>query len=147
MNRCKILCFVSFLLVASGMGQARERQQDEWISLFDGQTLKGWSIHSGSAKYHVEDGTIVGTTVTGSPNSFLCTDREYGDFVLEFEVQVDPRLNSGVQIRSQIAEAEKVFVFSGSDGTPQKRLIRWKSRPRRAALPAVFMTRPAGGSC
>ncbi|MFZ2147678.1 MAG: family 16 glycoside hydrolase [Sedimentisphaerales bacterium] len=102
---------------------AGERQKDEWASLFDGKTLNGWSVHSGFAKYHVEDGAIVGTTVKGSPNTFLCTDREYGDFILEFEVHLDPRLNSGVQIRSNIAEKEKVFVFSGRDGTPQKRVV------------------------
>lgn len=116
--------WTALLVVLASVGLAAERQSDEWVSLFDGKTLNGWSVHSGFAKYHVEDGAIVGTTVKGSPNSFLCTDREYGDFVLEFEVNLDPRLNSGVQIRSKIAaEAEKVFVFAGSDGTPQQRKI------------------------
>ena len=32
----------------------------EWIELFDGRTLDGWSVHSGFAKYHVEEGVIVG---------------------------------------------------------------------------------------
>ena len=36
----------------------------------------------------------------GTPNSFLTTRRHYGDFVLEYEFKVDPRLNSGVQVRS-----------------------------------------------
>ena len=49
----------------------------------------------------VEGDAIVGTTVPKTPNSFLCTDKEYGDFELRFEVKVDNRLNSGVQIRSQ----------------------------------------------
>jgi hypothetical protein len=121
MSYRKIFFPVVLLIVLASISFARQRQQDEWISLFDGKTLDGWSIHSGFAKYQVEDGAIVGTTVKGSPNSFLCTDREYGDFILEFEVLLDPRLNSGVQIRSKIAEAEKVFVFSGRDGKPQKR--------------------------
>lgn len=43
-----------------------------WTSLFDGKTLDGWSVHGGFASYKVEDGTIVGTTVAGSPNTFLC---------------------------------------------------------------------------
>ena len=43
---------------------------------------------------------IVGTTKYGEPNSFLCTQKEYGDFILEFEIWVDTRLNSGVQFRS-----------------------------------------------
>ena len=131
MNRSVIPCLVSLLLIVSSLSYAKERQggqsrtegQDQWISLFDGKTLDGWSVHSGFAKYTVEDGAIVGTTVTGSPNSFLCTDRQYGDFVLEFDVNVDPRLNSGVQIRSAIAKAEEVFVFNGNDGAPRKQTI------------------------
>jgi len=95
----------------------------QWMDLFDGETLDGWSIHSGYAKYRVEDGTIVGTAVKGSPNTFLCTNREYGDFILEFEVKCDPRLNSGVQIRSQIAKDPMFFVFRRFDGRPRQLVI------------------------
>ena len=49
---------------------------DEGVSLFDGKSLKGWTQKNGTAKYRVEDGTIVGTTNEGSPNSFLCTDKD-----------------------------------------------------------------------
>jgi hypothetical protein len=55
----------------------------------------------GKAHYRVEGEAIVGTTVTNTPNSFLCTEKDYGDFVLELDFKIDPRLNSGVQIRSQ----------------------------------------------
>jgi hypothetical protein len=82
-----------------------------WVRLFDGKSLEGWSIHSGTATYTVEGKTIVGTAVLGSPNTFLCTDKEYGDFILEFEVKVDPELNSGVQFRSLIAGQNTVIKF------------------------------------
>lgn len=72
-----------------------------WRELFDGESLVGWTQRNGTATYAVEDGAIVGRTQEGSPNSFLCTDGEYGDFELMFDVQVDDALNSGVQIRSQ----------------------------------------------
>lgn len=76
-------------------------QDGGWTSLFDGKSLDGWTQRNGTATYEVKDGAIVGTTVKGSPNSFLCSDRFYGDFELEFEVKLfDDRLNSGVQIRS-----------------------------------------------
>lgn len=92
-------------------------QEKEWISLFDGKTLDGWTVHSGFAKYRVENGSIVGTAVKGSPNTFLCTDRKFGDFVLEFEVLLeDPELNSGVQFRSMIADKEMVFWFRNEQG-------------------------------
>ena len=92
-------------------------QENGWISLFDGKTLDGWTLHSGKARYRVEDGCIVGQAVPNSPNSFLCTDREFGDFILEFEVLLeDDELNSGVQFRSQIAPAELTFWFRNESG-------------------------------
>lgn len=76
-----------------------------WVSLFDGKTLDGWKANGGFASYKVEDGAIVGTTVEGSPNTFLCKGN-YKDFVLELEVRCDPRLNSGVQVRSHVYEKD-----------------------------------------
>src|SRR4051794_22123717 len=72
-----------------------------WVSLFDGKTLDGWKVNGGTASYKVEDGAIVGTTVEGSPNTFLCKG-DFKDFVLELEVRCDPALNSGVQVRSHV---------------------------------------------
>lgn len=91
-------------------------QDGNWINLFDGESLNGWSVHSGFAKYHVEDGAIVGTAVKNSPNTFLCTDKEFGDFILEFEVMVDPKLNSGVQFRSKIAPEELTYWLRNEKG-------------------------------
>ena len=54
---------------------------------------------------------IVGTTVKGSPNTFLCSESDYGDFVLEFEVKCDSALNSGVQIRSHASAEGHVFGY------------------------------------
>jgi hypothetical protein len=118
----KWVCLLSCLalsIVAVGLAESG----DGWVMLFDGKTLNGWSVHSGFAKYVVEDGMIVGTAVKGSPNSFLCTDKEYGDYVLEFEVKCDPNLNSGVQIRSHIAKEETPFVFRNDKGEPRTQTI------------------------
>lgn len=86
------------LALVSGSLLAGEK--DDWVSLFDGKTLTGWEQNNGTATYRVEDGVIVGKTSEGSPNSFLCTKKDYSDFELKFEVKVDNQLNSGVQIRS-----------------------------------------------
>lgn len=75
--------------------------EGKFMPLFDGKTLDGWTQRNGTATYRVEDNMIIGKTMQGSTNSFLCTDKEFGDFELKFEVKVDNGLNSGVQIRSQ----------------------------------------------
>lgn len=74
--------------------------EEQWQELFDGKVIEGWTKRGGAATYHVEDGAIVGTTVAGSSNTFLCTDVLYGDFILELEFKVHPEMNSGIQIRS-----------------------------------------------
>ncbi len=79
-------------------------QAIDWIPLFDGVSLTGWTQKNGTASYKVEEGVIVGRTAIGSPNSFLCTEADYGDFDLTFEVKVDTGLNSGVQFRSKTKE-------------------------------------------
>ena len=71
-----------------------------WSPLFDGRTLDGWQQRGGAAEYRVEDGAIVGASVPGAPNSFLCTERELADFELELEFAIEPGLNSGIQFRS-----------------------------------------------
>ena len=76
-------------------------QNKEWQNLFNGKDLTGWKVLGGTATYNVENGVIVGTTVAGSPNTFLVTEKEYGDFILEAEVMVEAAEgNSGIQTRS-----------------------------------------------
>ncbi len=71
--------------------------------LFDGKTLTGWKAVAGAAPYKVEDGMIVGTMTKDTPNSFLITEKEYGDFILELDVKLEgENTNSGIQTRSHI---------------------------------------------
>ncbi|MHC4912029.1 MAG: 3-keto-disaccharide hydrolase [Planctomycetota bacterium] len=103
--RCKnkLRCAVLIVAVVCGCtttGQLRRVDDESWEHLFDGKTLNGWIQRGGSARYFVGDGVIVGASVPNTPNSFLCTEKMYSDFVLELDFKVDTGLNSGVQIRS-----------------------------------------------
>jgi len=75
-------------------------EDQPWESLFTGEDLTGWHKKGGKANYYVEHNSIIGEIVSNTPNTFLCTDSEYSDFILELEFKVDPLLNSGIQIRS-----------------------------------------------
>jgi len=72
----------------------------KWQQLFNGKDLQGWKQLDGKAKYEAKNGEIIGTTVSNEPNSFLSTEKTYGDFILEFELFVANDMNSGVQFRS-----------------------------------------------
>jgi hypothetical protein len=82
--------------------------EKKWTSLFDGKSLDGWAPKGGTAKYEAKDGMIVGSTVEGSPNTFLCTKKDYADFEFEADVLCDKELNSGFQIRSHAYDKETV---------------------------------------
>ncbi|MEY3897319.1 MAG: hypothetical protein RLZZ214_2840 [Verrucomicrobiota bacterium] len=86
---------------------------DTWTDLFNGKNIDGWVKRGGVATYKVEDGAIVGTSTLNTPNTFLCTPRDYSDFILEYEFKIDPRLNSGVQIRSQSFSSPTELVWEG----------------------------------
>lgn len=99
--------FAFSLLVATSCSQnnkdslqAAANVEEGWVELFNGKDLSGWKQVNGTAPYKVENGVIVGTTVPDSPNSFLATEKEYGDYVLEFEFMLNNDINSGVQFRS-----------------------------------------------
>lgn len=76
----------------------------EWVSLSNSDSLEGWKKRGGDATYVLRDGVITGTTGEGK-NTFL-TCGPYSDFELEFDVCCDPKLNSGVQIRSREYDEE-----------------------------------------
>jgi hypothetical protein len=96
-DRVRMLLYASLIVLAV----PAFADEGSWISLYNGKNLDGWEQKNGLAHYDAQGETIVGTSVPNSPNSFLCTKKNYGDFELEFEVMVDKALNSGVQIRSE----------------------------------------------
>jgi len=82
-----------------------------WISLYNGENLNGWVHKGGKAIYEARDNMIIGTTVPNTENSFLCTEKLYGDFILELEVMDDTALNSGIQFRSNEYQNGRVHGY------------------------------------
>ncbi|MEZ5978844.1 MAG: DUF1080 domain-containing protein [Planctomycetota bacterium] len=86
----------------------RSASEEGFVPLFDpgaADPFAGWTRRGGAAEYLVEGDQLVGETRPNQPNTFLCTDRDHGDFVLEYEFLIDEELNSGVQIRSHAYDA------------------------------------------
>src|SRR5262245_44631939 len=80
MSRAPLLLFLAVLGLAASV---RAGEEEGWVKLFNGKDLAGWIQRGGKAQYTVENGEIVGASVPRTPNSFLCTKREYSDFILE----------------------------------------------------------------
>jgi hypothetical protein len=109
-----IASILSSTLPSSALDPGKAFAKDEpWKKIFDGKTLDGWTKRGSDATYRVEGDAIVGTTVQGSTNTFLCTDETYGNFILELEFKVHPKMNSGVQIRSQSLADYRDFTVHG----------------------------------
>lgn len=97
MNKCTSTLLLAFVLMAA----TASSQKNNAVNLFDGKSLNGWKTLAGNAKFAVEDGMIVGTSVLHSGNTFLATEKEYGDFILDLDIKIESlKGNSGVQTRS-----------------------------------------------
>ena len=119
-------------------------------TLFNGRDLQGWVIMHGG-EWKVEDGVLIGrnglnwTTNPEKSGSWLRTDKEYGDFTLEFEYAI-PRGNSGVFLRSGL---EKNPAFTGHE---MQILNDHGQQPKKSNTGALYdvvapsrnMSRPGG---
>ena len=110
------------LALAFGFATFGFAQNETWTPLFDGKTLNGWLPKGGKANYKAENGEIVGTTVFGTPNSFLITEKLYDDFIFECDIYIE-NTNSGVQFRGQSTPQYRDGVVHGyqmeADNTPR----------------------------
>lgn len=97
----KLFKYHSFALlsIVIFLSACNAQNDTPWIDLFNTNSLEGWNIKGGEAPYINDNGTIIGTTKANTPNTFLTTDKMYGDFILEIEFLTEG-VNSGIQIRS-----------------------------------------------
>ncbi|OUU91139.1 MAG: hypothetical protein CBC35_10260 [Planctomycetes bacterium TMED75] len=79
------------------------RELDEFTNLLPVEGLDGWTTVGGRAQF-VREGDLLRGLDSGSRNTFLMSDRVFGDFILEGEVMIESG-NSGWQIRSHLAQA------------------------------------------
>jgi len=80
---------------------------------FSGKDLSGWKGLPGF--WHVQDRSLVGTVPEGgrSAQTFLCSKREYKDFVLRFRARLAGGIgNSGVNFRSKMRDPN-IFSLVG----------------------------------
>ena len=84
------------LVSSSSLGVAED---EGWVALFDGKTLKGWTASPGG-KWEIKDGVLVGTSPKSEKrHGILSSDKEYGDFKVSIKYK-STKGNSGLYFRS-----------------------------------------------
>ena len=81
MNKPFLLVLTICGALAGCVSAADKAEDSGWVNLFNGKNLDGWEQHGGKARYRFEDGQLIGTCVSNTPNSFLCT-RSAGIFIV-----------------------------------------------------------------
>ncbi len=86
----------SCLLNVPIVSVAAEKDEEGFVSLFDGKTLDGWHLMN-DAKFVAEDGVL---KLNGG-RGWLRSDKEYADFILRLELRfMKPKQDGGVFLRS-----------------------------------------------
>lgn len=102
-----------FLVLISLGSLSLTAQNNGFRPLYNGENLDGWESYGGQAPFEAEGENILGTAMVNTPNTFLCTKRPYGDFVLELEFYNEAPLNSGVMARGQWRQQQDQRVVYG----------------------------------
>jgi hypothetical protein len=79
--------------------------KDEWITLFDGETLEGWTPSENPDSWNIEEGAIV----TAGETSHLfysgdVLDHNFKNFEFSADVKTTPGSNSGIYIHTKFQE-------------------------------------------
>lgn len=89
-----------WMLLMAASPLALGQNEAGFVPLFDGKSLKGWTLmHGRGPGYVVEDGVIV-CPVEGGGNLF--TEKEYSNFVLRLEWRLWEGGNNGIGIRAPL---------------------------------------------
>ena len=89
-----------------------ETAKSQWVDLFNGSDLTGWTTIGDLDGWSVVDPNTENARIAYDGNEklgWLVTDKEYSDFVLEFEYKLEAGGNSGVFIRA-VKEGNKSGV-------------------------------------
>ena len=93
---------IGIVLVAGLLSFQNCTTGNEWITLYDGQSLQGWTASENTETFQIEDGAIV----TSGPRSHLYYTGEvkgadFKNFELALEVKTTPGSNSGIYIYTE----------------------------------------------
>jgi len=98
----KTLHLITLILAAMFITSCNNSSTGEWISLFDGESLEGWTASENTDSWKIVDGAIV----TDGERSHLfysgeVLDHNFLNFEFSVDVKTQPGANSGVYIYTE----------------------------------------------
>ncbi|MBK1877037.1 3-keto-disaccharide hydrolase [Pelagicoccus mobilis] len=98
-------CRIALLALAGLFVSAPFVLSKDWVSLFDGESLEGWTPNENPDSWVVEEGCIV----TKGDRSHLfysgkVSDHSFKNFIFEAEVKTTPGANSGIYIHTEFQD-------------------------------------------
>jgi hypothetical protein len=86
--------------------------EEGFVDLYNGRNLSGWTPLGGHCTFEARGNTIVGTTVPGSPSTYLSTERDdFEDFIFTAELKWVEDGNSGIMFRAMRKGKEGQTVY------------------------------------
>nr|MBI1232203.1 DUF1080 domain-containing protein [Cytophagales bacterium] len=102
MKKISLICLVMLVTVAS---YAQKKDKNGWYTLFDGKSLKGWTVGNNASSFQVVDGAI---KVDGPRAHLFYTGKvnkgEFKNFEFQATIKTEPKANSGIFIHSAFQE-------------------------------------------
>lgn len=106
-----LAAFLALTPARAELPPAEKFSDDGFVSIFDGETLKGWTVsaktgHSGKSKnksggkWVVQDKAIIGSQDEPANGGIIITEKQYGDFEVALEMNNDDGPDSGLFLRS-----------------------------------------------
>lgn len=94
------LCTACFAVTFTSLvGHAASAPESSLVPIFNGTDLNGWKSEAPNRFWRVEEGILVGENDEKLTGNYLWTEKNYRDFVLEFDVRWTGEVDTGVEFR------------------------------------------------
>ena len=92
------LSALAFSMLFTCSNANAQDNDNQWVSLFDGETLDGWEkVGNEKSVWEVKDGAISGS---GPASMLVCTKGPFKNFRYRAEVKINDKGNSGLYFRT-----------------------------------------------
>ncbi len=97
-------------------------QSKGYTPLLDQNSLEGWQVLGSMTDFSIKDGVLKGHGHELKGSSYLCHEKEYGDFIFAFQMKFDHlKGNSGVMFRAKLNGGKHPYGYQCEHDNKVKR--------------------------